>query len=336
MKSAGSLVNAVLRNVIRNREKYKYVHISNEQKELSINYSHPEWLVNKLINMYGKEFAIELMKKNNTPPPLTIRVNTLKTDKENLKSCLENEGVSVNQGLLDDSYRLSNFHMIESSKTFNDGLFTIQDESSMIAVKCLNPKPKDKVIDMCSAPGGKSTYIAQLMNNMGSILSFDIYEHKLNLVKQNAERLGIDIIKTMLKDATIHMEEYDNYADKVLVDVPCSGLGLMRKKPEIRWNVNENEINKLCSIQYKILCNAAKYVKADGIILYSTCTITKEENESVIDKFLKENVNFKYDDIEKYLPSGFAKNKINEGSIKLFPNVNDTDGFYIARLKRVR
>lgn len=204
----------------------------------------------------------------------------------------------------------------------------------MLAALTLSPREGDVVIDMCAAPGGKSTYLAEIMRNKGEVNSFDIHEHKLKLIKDLATRLGINIIKEKLVDSTILKEEYINYADKVLVDVPCSGLGIIRKKPEIRWNIKEEDINSLKSIQKQILYNASKYVKVNGEIVYSTCTITKEENEDIIKEFLNENKNFKTVDISNIIPFNIPTSK--DGYVKLLPGVNDTDGFFIAKLIRKR
>lgn len=329
-----ALVNAVLRNIIKNKQDFYNIDEKDKIKKISIEYSHPQWLVRKLLKIYDEKFVIDLMDKNNTPPKLTIRVNTLKCSYDDLKAKLESEGAFVTKGKIQDSMALKNFHLIEKSKEFNEGLFTIQDESSMLAVKCLNPMPGDTIMDLCSAPGGKSTYAAQLMKNKGEIIAFDIYEHKINLINNNAERLGINIIKTMLKDATIFMEEFENYADKVIVDAPCSGLGLIRKKPEIRWNFEEKNIRELKKIQYSILENASKYVKIKGCIIYSTCSITVDENEDIIKRFLKEHENFKLEDISEFFPEDFSSETLKSGFIKLFPNINDMDGFFIAKLIR--
>jgi 16S rRNA (cytosine967-C5)-methyltransferase len=174
------------------------------------------------------------------------------------------------------------------------------------------------------------------MNNTGEIYAFDIYKHKLGLIEENAKKLGIDIIKTKVADATLPNNLYNDYADKVLVDAPCSGLGLIRKKPEIRWNIKENDIIELKTLQLQILNNASSYVKKNGDLVYSTCTISEEENEQVIEEFLNINHDFELEDIKKYLPDRFNTAEKSNSYVKLFPNVNHCDGFFIAKLKRVR
>lgn len=333
-KKASSFVNGVLRNILRNKEEFNNIDVKDNIKRLSIKYSHPEWFVKKYLKEYGEEFLASLMEKNNTPSELSIRVNTLKITKDELKKTLTKDDVEIRDGKADESLVLKGFSLIEKSNEFNEGLFTIQDESSMLVAKVLDPKEGERILDLCSAPGGKTTHIAQLMKNKGEITAFDIHEHKLLLVKDNAKRLGIDIIKTYLKDATIIIEEFKDYADRVLLDAPCSGLGLMRKKPEIRWNVTMQDINELKKIQYNIINNASKYVKVGGVIVYSTCTISSEENEDILKKFLQENPNFELNDICALIPEDFRTQTCSKGFVKLFPNTNGTDGFFISRLIR--
>lgn len=334
-KKASSFVNGVLRNILRNKDEFDKIQVKDRIKKLSIEYSHPEWFVEKFIKLYGEDFAVGLMKVNNTPPELVIRVNTLKCKKEELAEKLTSKGIECINGRLKESVILQGFSAIEKSEEFMEGLFTIQDESSMLAVRVLDPRPNDKILDLCSAPGGKSTGMAQLMKNKGEITSFDIHEHKLALIDKNAKRLGIGIIKTRLKDSSVFDEEYKDYGDKVLLDAPCSGLGLMRKKPEIRWSVQPEDILELQKIQMRIINNASKYVKKEGTLLYSTCTISQEENEDIIENFLRDNQNYQLESICKYIPEEIRRDDSGEkGYIKLFPHIHDTDGFFIAKLLR--
>lgn len=334
-KKASSFVNGVLRNILRNKEEFDKIQVKDRIKRLSIEYSHPEWFVKKFVELYGENFVLDLMNVNNTPPELIIRVNTLKCSREELSKRLTSKGIECTLGRLSESLILKGFSAIEKSEEFIEGLFTIQDESSMLAVKVLEPGENDRVLDLCSAPGGKSTAMAQLMKNRGEIQSFDIHEHKLELINNNAKRLGIDIIKTRLKDSSVFDEEYKDYGDRVLLDAPCSGLGLMRKKPEIRWSIQPEDIMELQKIQMKIIDNASKYVKKEGNLVYSTCTISNEENEDVIQYFLRSNENFKLESICKYIPESIRRdNTCSKGYIKLFPNINGSDGFFIAKLKR--
>lgn len=333
-RKSSSFVNGVLRNILRNKDEFEKINEADENQRLSIEYSHPKWIVEMLIGQYGKDFTIDLMRQNNIPPNLTIRVNTLKCKREDLKKLLTDKGVEVADGSLDEALIVKGYGMLEKSKEFGEGLFAIQDESSMLSAKILDPKPGEKILDMCSAPGGKSTHMAQLMGNVGEIVSIDIYEHKIKLIKENAKKLGISIINTKIMDSAVFEEKLLQWADRVLVDAPCSGLGLIRKKPEIRWNVNYEDVLELSKIQYSILLNASKYVKEKGTLVYSTCTITKEENEDIIKKFLEENKNFSLVDISKFVPDKYISETCKTGYIKLFPNKQHTDGFFIAKLIR--
>lgn len=334
-KKSSSFVNGVLRNILRNKDEFNKIDVKDRIKRLSIEYSHPEWFVDRFTRIYGEDFVKALMSIDNTPPELIVRVNTLKCRKAELAKLLTSKGIECIDGRLDESLILKGFSSIERSEEFKKGLFTIQDESSMLAAKVLDPRKNDRIIDLCSAPGGKSTHMAQLMENSGEIISFDIHEHKLSLIRENAKRLGINIIKTRLKDSTVFDEEYKDYGDKVLLDAPCSGLGLLRKKPEIRWSVQPRDIMELQKIQMEIINNASKYVKKEGTLVYSTCTISQEENEEIIQNFLKDNENFKLESICSYLPEAVKKdNTCEKGYIKLFPNIHDSDGFFIAKLLR--
>ena len=204
----------------------------------------------------------------------------------------------------------------------------------MLAAEVLAPAEGETVLDMCAAPGGKATHMAQLMNNKGKILAFDIHEHKISLIKSNAERLGIDIISAQKSDAAVLDEKYIQSADKILADVPCSGLGIIRRKPDIKWNRKEED--DFSDIQFSILENAARYLKPGGELVYSTCTIQKEENESVIKRFLEENNDFEAVDIRPNLPGNLIKATAEKGYLTLYPNTDSTDGFFIAKIKRCK
>ena len=204
----------------------------------------------------------------------------------------------------------------------------------MLAAYILNPKPGDFVMDVCASPGTKSTYMAEIMGNRGTIISGDIHKGKLKLVDNNSKRLGIDIISTIWNDAERLNNEFVGKADKLLVDAPCSGLGIMRKKPEIRWNRTIDEIKEIQNIQKSILSSSSKYLKVGGSLVYSTCTILKDENINMIYKFLDENKNFELEGFENILPKGLKKEDAKKGYIELFPNTDFIDGFFIAKMKR--
>lgn len=326
--SAG-FVNGILHTVIRMKDSMVYPTDKNEF--LSVKYSYPASLTKHWIDEFGEEFAESLMSTMNEPAPLTIRVNTLKTNTSVVLDELSKKNITASVSPFYENAVVCGGFDIASSKLYQDGLMTPQDVSAMLASVVLSPKPGDTIIDMCSAPGGKTTHMAQLMNNAGVIHAFDIHEHKMQLIEKTAQRLGIDIINTKCTDATLCLDEYINTADKVLVDVPCSGLGIIRKKPDIKWNY---EVTDITNTQYKILENASKYVKSGGYIVYSTCTIEKRENKDVIMNFINNNPEFETVDIENKLPSGLHKETLKQGHITFYPNVDGIDGFFICKLRK--
>ena len=317
-KSA-NFVNAILRKI----EKSDYQNIDDIKeinKRISLKTSMPEWFVEKLINEYGEKEALEICNNLNLRPNNTVRINRLK------------ENIEIgNQSILDDFRTITGTKNIVKMPEYINGNISIQDESAGLSSFILNPKEGETVLDACSAPGGKTTYLAEIMNNTGSIVAWDIYEERLKQVDENAKRLGINIIKTEVKDASIYDKAYDKKFNKILLDVPCLGLGVIRRKPDIKWNRNEENIDEITKIQYQILKTCSKYLKDDGILVYSTCSILKEENINIIEKFLEEE-EFEIVDISDKVKKDFKY--VNEkNTIELFPNEKH-DGFYIACLKR--
>jgi len=330
-------VNGLLRNYCRNKNSVSYPNKREDAAQyLSIFYSFPKWMVEKLICQYGEDFTEDFLRASNEVPPLSIRVNNLKISKEDLKRSLSEKGIEVEDGkYLEDALYLKGVPGIANLDEYKKGYFTVQDESSMAAVLALSPEPGEFIMDLCSAPGTKSTYMGELMANKGRIISGDLSQGKLKLVEDNGRRLGLDIIETICHDASKVMEEYVGKADRVLVDAPCSGLGIMRKKPEIRWNREISHIEDISKLQKSILNVSGSYVKSGGILVYSTCTLLKEENIEVVEDFLKNNSNFVVDDIPGTLADKLKKGILNEGFMELYPNRDGIDGFFIARLKRV-
>lgn len=334
-KGSIGYVNGMLRNISRKKEKFMDVKIKSDIERISVLYSHPKWLIEKWNDEYGIKFTEELAKANNKKPKLNITVNTLKTSRAGLIEKLESRGFIVEKSKYsNDSLIIHNPFEISRTKEFIDGEFTIQDESSALVAQVMNPSPNSTVIDVCSAPGGKAIHIAQKMGNKGRVISRDLYKHKLKLINENSERLGIDIVKAELYDALDLDETLIGKADYVLADVPCSGLGLIRRKPEIKINKTQKDIEDLSSIQYKILDNAKEYLKVGGVLVYSTCTISNNENKNIISRFLEENPEFTPVNIEKNLNEDFPT--LKKGYLELYPNVHGTDGFFIAKMKKQR
>lgn len=336
-KKTTGFINGVLRNVQRNMKNIKLPNPEkNIVKYLSVKYSHPEWLVKIFLNNFDRHFVEELLKANNTKPDLYVRINTLKISIDDCIRLLTDEGYMVKQSpLIKEAVIVKGMQNIEQSNLYKKGYIQIQDFSSMLVAKILDPKEGEYVIDVCSAPGGKTTHMAQIMNNKGTIIARDIHEHKLKLVERNAQRLGIKIIHTENFSGNDLDEKLLNMADKVLVDAPCSGLGIIRRKPEIKYRKQDEDIKSITAIQYDILKNAAKYVKIGGELVYSTCTINTRENEDIVQKFLKDNPNYVLINInEEY--KGFVPGEHNNGTVQLYPNLHNTDGFFISKIKRIK
>ncbi len=322
-------VNAILRKI--DKEDFEKLYkIKDEKQRISKTTSMPLWIVEELSKQMNIQKVGEICKNSNIKPKITIRVNNLKINKEQLKQLLKTKNVEVEEGILEDFLYLKNVKNITNLQEYKKGLFTLQDEAAGLSSIILNPRPEEKILDTCSAPGGKTTYIAQLMENKGQILAWDLYENRILKVKENAKRLGINIIKTQQNDASIIKQEYIEKFDKILIDAPCLGLGVIRRKPDIKWQRKYEDISKIQQIQIKILETCSKYLKKDGILVYSTCSIIREENDKIIQEFTKNN---KFELIEiKNKQLDKIKNKTTtEGIIKLYPDEN-LDGFFIAKL----
>lgn len=322
---AAGLCNAVLRAVGKSglllpddKDKTEY---------LSVKYSFPRWLCEMWQDTYGEENAEGIMKTAAENPPIYIKVNNLKTTSAELINIFKDEGVTAEpvKGF-DSALQISDTGDIEKLSSYKNGLFHVQDLASQLCAKALEAKENMTVFDVCSAPGGKAFTVAEHMNNKGTIKAFDIHEHRVKLINSGADRLGISIIEGKTGDA----EQYDSsngLADRVLCDVPCSGLGIVRRKPEIRYK-EKILIDKLPLLQYRILENASNYVKTSGRLIYSTCTLNPAENEEVCKKFLQNHKEFK-------LVQPLNDINSTDGYITLMPHIHGTDGFFIAAFERL-
>ena len=327
-KSVG-FVNAILRKV----EKSDYLElfeIKNEIEKISKTTSMPEWIVRELNKEFDPEKVNEICENSNLKPKITIRINNLKITKNELKKSLQSKEIEVEDGIIEDFLYLKNVKNITNLDEYKKGLFTMQDESAGLTALVLNPKEGESILDCCSAPGGKTTYIAELMNNNGNIKAWDLYKHRLDKVQENSKRLGIDIIKTEENDATVLKEEYIEKFDKILIDAPCLGLGVIKRKPDIKWQRKFEDVEEISKIQEKILNTCSKYLKKGGILVYSTCSIIQSENEKIVENFLKSE-SFELEEINNVNIENL-KNKITKkGIIKLYPSEN-MDGFFISKL----
>jgi len=326
---ASKLVNGVLRSYLRD-ESAKYYNEKDGIEKLCFEYSFTKALVKLFIKQYGPESAEKILKGLNYKPDVTVRVNTLKlTYKETWEKLIEN-GYNIEKGYIcPKAIRIIKGKNIENNPLFNEGSITVQDESAMLAAISMDLLPNLKVLDLCSAPGGKTTHIAELMGNTGHISAFDIHKNKLSLIKENLNRIGITNTTCDVRDATIYDENLFESADRVLIDVPCSGLGIIRKKPEIKWSKHINNIKSIIETQRNIMENASKYVKKGGVLVYSTCTLNKEENEGNIDWFIESHSEFKIEQLS-YGEQDNIKYS-DKGYITIFPN-EYMDGFFIAKI----
>ncbi len=306
-RNAG-FVNAVLRSVLREKV---LLPEGNSAKELGIRFSAPLWLVESFLNDYGTENTVALLEESLKTAPITIRVNNTKTDCAGLKNMLAEMGINTKEGAVENSLVLERGTDIGNNELFKKGFFHVEDLASQKAISVLAPKKGERVLDMCASPGGKSFTMAEMMENRGEIVSCDLYTQRVKLIEDGEKRLGLSIIKPTVADATVFDEKLGLF-DAILCDVPCSGLGVIRRKPDIKYKT-ENDFGELGDIQYAILKNAVRYLKPGGRILYSTCTLRKAENENLVNCFKKEYNTFRV-----------AEEKT------LMPHIDGTDGFYYA------
>lgn len=295
----------------------------------SLYYSHPEWLVRLLTAQYGRKETAAILQANNEIAPVSIRVNRLRCSRDVVLTKLSQDGLSVYPHPKADAMLLVESGEIAAHPLFLDGSITIQDTASAVCVEVLNPAPNSFVLDCCAAPGGKTFYIAERMQNRGTLLSCDIYAHKLNKIRDGAARMGLSIVQPVLQNASAFRPEWRQKADAVLCDVPCSGMGIIRKKPEIRYKDPE-DLEGLPEIQRKILENCSNYVRPGGTLVYSTCTILERENQDVVQRFLRAHPEFTMVPITHPV---FGTRE--DGMITLLPPVHNTDGFFIAKLRRL-
>ena len=322
---ASSLVNGVLRSAVRTKGTLK------EPTSYADRYSHPDELISLLKKNLPKGKLEPMLIANNASPQTVVQVNTLKTTTEALLERLEGERVLARpHGWMKDCLVLGNTGNLEQLPSFREGLFYVQDPAAKLSVLCAKlPKADIRVLDCCSAPGGKSFAAAIAMGGQGQITSCDVHAHKTGLIASGAARLGIRNITVRQQDATVNVKDWVNAMDAVIADVPCSGLGIIRKKPDIRYK-NIPEMAALPALQLKILENQATYVRPGGVLIYSTCTVLKQENEDVVRAFLEKHEDYTLEPLD--LPEAFPKNET--GMLTLIPGEYDTDGFFICRLRR--
>ncbi|MBP9988682.1 MAG: 16S rRNA (cytosine(967)-C(5))-methyltransferase RsmB [Ruminococcus sp.] len=324
---ASGLVNAVLRKIISDG---LLLPDENEENYMSIVYSVPEWICKMWSESYGRENAVKILEASFGSVETVLRVNTVKTNSDELIEKLHEENTDAQKSqFVENALVVRNAGAIHKTKAYKDGLFHVQDTASQLCCKALNVRENDRVLDVCAAPGGKTFTLAEIMQNKGELLSCDVYEHRLKLIEQGAKRLGLSNVKTLANDGT-RFNENIGFFDKILCDVPCSGLGVIRKKPEIRYKSNE-EVDKLQNLQYSILCICSQYLEKNGILVYSTCSLNPSENEKIISRFLAEHKDFEsvkvLRDVERYGD--------DTDYLTLMPHIHNCDGFFISAVRKV-
>lgn len=305
-KSSG-FVNAILRKV--ERKDYE------EMESFSKKYSMPNWLIEEFKKDYSKEQIEQICQASNIRPKTTVRINSLKISKEEFMQELKNRKIEYEE-TAEEAFLFLKIKNITNLDLYQKGYFTVQDISAGMTAKILNPLPGETVLDACSAPGGKTTHLAEIMKDAGRILAWDLYKHRLNMVQENAKRLGIHIIETQLRDAGKKQEELIEKFDKILLDVPCLGIGVLKRKPDIKWQRKKEDISSIVKVQRQLLQTCSQYLRPEGYCVYSTCSILKEENENIVNQFIQENENWEIIEQHTILPD------------------RNQDGFFICKLFR--
>ncbi|WP_066318385.1 16S rRNA (cytosine(967)-C(5))-methyltransferase RsmB [Bacillus sp. FJAT-29814] len=333
-KGIAGLVNGVLRSI--QREGLPSLSEVNDPVErLSLETSHPLWLVTRWANQFGYDKTKEMCEINLTAPMQTARVNLTKISRDECVQLLEEEGYQIEKSpIIPEAIRALKGNLA-SSMAYKYGMLTIQDESSMLATYALGAVENEFVLDACAAPGGKSTHIAEKMQNTGEVISVDLHQHKVRLINENARRLGLSNVKTNVSDSRLLPEKFKHETfHRILLDAPCSGLGVMRRKPDMKYTKTEKDLNRLSSIQQDLLTSIAPLLRKGGTLVYSTCTVDKEENEHTVKTFLENNPEFEGDVSFKTRMPEAVQPLITGYDLQIFPQDFGSDGFYIAVLKR--
>ncbi|MBO8171097.1 MAG: 16S rRNA (cytosine(967)-C(5))-methyltransferase RsmB [Bacillaceae bacterium] len=339
-KGIAGFVNGVLRSFLRQPEKVEIPSTYPLERRLSLQYSHPEWMIKRWLEVYGEETTRKMAEANNQPPLTSIRVNTLKASADEIRQYLADQYPEARieaSSLVPESLKVSGIGNVADTAPFREGKCTIQDESSMLVGKTLRPGPGMEVLDACAAPGGKTTHMAELMENRGKIVAADIHPHKKALIEEHASRLGITIIDTITADATnLASILEEKQFDRILLDAPCTGLGVIRRKPDLKWKKRESDVADIASVQYRMLEEISRLVRPGGVLVYSTCTVEPKENEQQVLRFVREHPEFLLDtETADILPVVLSeKYDLSRGYFQILPHHFESDGFFIARLKR--
>ena len=323
-------VNGVLRTISRDMDRITYPDAS-ASYGMSIRYSCPEWLVRLFIDEQGQNNARVILEDSLKKRDLCIRINLSETDRESLEKSLGKEGVTfIDAPYLPYALILKDVDSLNRLKAFRDGLFTVQDLGSMLVTEAAGIKEMDTVFDVCASPGGKSMHALDKLNGTGRLYSFDVSAIKLQRIRENAERLGFWDINIIEADATVFHKEYEGMADVLIADLPCSGLGVMGRKNDIKYNIDPDKLDSLVKLQRDILKNVSRYIKRGGTLIFSTCTIHKAENEDNF-RWIKDNLPFKAESLDPYIPKELRCKTSSEGYLQMMPGIHESDGFFISR-----
>jgi 16S rRNA (cytosine967-C5)-methyltransferase len=332
---ASGLVNAVLRNYLRHKDTVTFPDpLAAPAASIAARHSHPAWLVKLWFSQLGEEETEHLAEASSRQPPLTLRANTLKNSRDELMSRFADNGITATSCRFSPhGFHIEGRHHIPGLPGFREGLFTVQDEASQMASLLLNPQPGERILDACAAPGGKATHLAQLMGNQGELLAMDVAGSKLPLILETAQRLGISTIRTRAADLLNSAAFPADVFDRVLLDAPCSGLGVIRRNPEAKWRLTSADITRLAATQQSLLKNAIRMLKPGGALLYSTCSTTVEENEAVVLDFLSRRPDCVLENLTDLFPE-YAELFTPQGMFRAWPHRHGMDGFFAARLRK--
>lgn len=334
-RGAKGFANGVLRSISRKKDSLPEISRKDMAEYLSVRYSYQKWMIKMWIDDYGAEFTEELCRANNERHYMNIRVNGLKADAEEIERFLSENGYEFEKSEYSDmSYKIENPSGLVDSEIYRDGKIDIHDITSVMAAEALSPQPGENILDICAAPGGKTGCLADIMDNRGSISARDIYENKISQIEEKMKRLGVSCVKAETGDAEVFGEEDTEKWDRCLADVPCSALGLIRNKPEIKYFRTEESMELFPETQMNILKNASEYVEKGGTLVYSTCSINRRENEELVKRFLEENPEFELSDFSSDIKKSIISDDAEKGMIQFFPNVHGTNGFFIAKMKK--
>lgn len=329
--AASGLVNAILRNALRKKDAIIWPDMAKSpEKAIAVLHSHPPWLVRRLLSQFDMEETIAICRANNSIPPFALRVNTLKASRKHALAALSEAGITAEPTpfSIDGIILTSPASGLRETAPYKEGLIRIQDEASQLIGQIVAPKPGERILDLCAGTGGKTLHLAALMENRGSITALDLLSERLRMLREDSERLGASIVETRTGDATIPVESLRKIFDRVLLDAPCSGLGTLRRNPEIRWRLAPADLNQCMQTQKLLLKNAAEYVRPGGRLVYSVCTTTPEENEIVIGDFLRNHPDF------RLMPSANLPPTLidPQGYFRTSPHLQGMDGFFAALL----